>query len=162
MVYRWLLGSGYAAENIVIGGDSAGGGLAASALLKLRDDGAVLPAGAFLMSPMLDLTFSGPSVQSRAHLDPVVTLSALQTAADYYLWLFPNHYISSDALPFELTQAIAHWDIRLAAAHRLVPHISHAVLVEPDGSPVALQPALAGANTVSPQPDTITPKGPDD
>ncbi len=84
-----------------------------------------------------------------------------ETAADFYLWLFPNHYVSSDSLPFELTQAIAHWNVRLAAAHRLVPHISHAILVEPDGTPVALQPAMTGANTITAQPDTITPKDPD-
>lgn len=84
-VYRWLLGFGYTAKNIVIGGDSAGGGLAASTLLRLRDDHIDLPAAAFLMSPMLDLTFSGPSVGLRAPLDPVVTLGALQTAAEHYL-----------------------------------------------------------------------------
>lgn len=85
-----------------------------------------------------------------------------ETSADYYLWLFPNRYVSSDALPFELTQAIAHWDARLAAAHRLVPHISHAVLVEPDGTPVALEATLAGANTIAPQADSITPEDPED
>lgn len=84
-----------------------------------------------------------------------------ETAADYYLWLFPNRYVSSDSLPFALTQAVAHWDARLAAAHRLVPHISHALLVEPDGTPVALQPAMTGANSLAPQPDTVTPKAPD-
>lgn len=85
-----------------------------------------------------------------------------EAAANYYLWLFPNRYLSSDALPFALTQSIAHWDVRLAASHRLVPHISHAILVEPDGTPVELQPALAGANTIAPQPDTLTPRTPDD
>ncbi len=85
-----------------------------------------------------------------------------EQAADFYLWLFPSRYVSSDALPFALTQSIAHWDARLAAAHRLVPHISHAILVEPDGTPVELQPAMTGANTIAPQPDTITPKDPDD
>ena len=81
-----------------------------------------------------------------------------ETGADYYLWLFTNRYVSSDALPLALTQSIAHWDARLAAAHRLVPHVTHAILVEPDGTPVELKPALTGANTIAPQPDTITPK----
>ena len=67
-----------------------------------------------------------------------------QPQANYNLWLFTNHPLSPDALPFALTEAIAHWDIRLAAAHRLVPHIAHALLVEPDGSPVPLNPDLAG------------------
>ena len=80
-----------------------------------------------------------------------------QPAADYNLWLFANHPLDADTLPLALTQAIAHWNLRLAAAHRLVPHIAHALLVEPDGSPFALNPELAGANVIAPQPDTITP-----
>ncbi len=83
-----------------------------------------------------------------------------EPSADYYLWLFPNRNIPADALPFALTQSIPHWDARLSAAHRLVPHVTHAVLIEPDGTPVPLQPALAGANTIAPQPDTVTPRGP--
>jgi hypothetical protein len=51
--------------------------------------------------------------------------------------------------------------VRLAAAHRMVPHIAHALLVEPDGTPAALNPELAGANTIAPQPDTVTPAAPD-
>ncbi|HEX4156296.1 MAG TPA: hypothetical protein VHY48_11840 [Acidobacteriaceae bacterium] len=77
-----------------------------------------------------------------------------QAAADYNLWLYPNRDLSPDALPFALSSAIAHWDARLAAAHRLVPHIAHALLVEPNGSPYALTPSLVGANTLPPQPDT--------
>lgn len=81
-----------------------------------------------------------------------------QAAANYNLWLFPNRQLSPDALPLALTEALAHWDARLAAAHRLVPHIEHALLVEPTGQPFALDPALAGANTLPPQPDTVTPQ----
>ena len=77
-----------------------------------------------------------------------------EAAADYNLWLYANRELSADALPFALTDSLAHWDARLAAAHRLVPHIAHAVLIEPNGTPFALQAALAGANTMAPQPDT--------
>ncbi len=84
------------ARQVVLGGDSAGGGLVASTLVRLRDDGAALPAAAFLLSPMLDLTFSGPSVRSLAHVDTVVTLGALQAAADYYLaGRSPDHPLAS-------------------------------------------------------------------
>jgi hypothetical protein len=82
--------------------------------------------------------------------------------ADFNLWLFPNRNLSPDALPFAFTEAIAHWNARLAASHRLVPHIAHAIIVEPDGQPAAVNPALAGANTLAPQPDTLTPAAPEE
>jgi len=60
--------------------------------------------------------------------------------------------------PLMVFEAIAHWDARLATAHRLVPHIAHALIVEPDGKPFALDPQLAGANTIAPQADTTNSK----
>src|SRR5579875_293190 len=83
-----------------------------------------------------------------------------EAAANYDLWLFPNRDLSADALPLPLTEALAHWDARLAAAHRLVPHIAQAVLVEPNGAPFALKPELAGANSIAPQPDTTAADNP--
>lgn len=53
--YRWLLKQGFAAEHIVFAGDSAGGNLTLTTLLKLRDDGDPLPAGAACLSPATDL-----------------------------------------------------------------------------------------------------------
>ena len=79
--------------------------------------------------------------------------------ADYNLWIFSSQTLVADELPLALTEAIAHWDARLATAHRLVPHISNAVLVEPDGEPVTLTPSLTGANTIAPQPDTRQAQG---
>ncbi len=52
---------GYRAENIVIGGDSSGGNLALAMMLKIRDEGRKMPAGAFLLSPWTDMTMSGKS-----------------------------------------------------------------------------------------------------
>ncbi len=54
--YRWLLKQGIAAPNIVVAGDSAGGNLAITLLMKLRDDGDPLPAAAACLSPVTDLT----------------------------------------------------------------------------------------------------------
>lgn len=82
--------------------------------------------------------------------------------ADYNLWLFTNRQVSADAIPLALTEAIADWDARLASAHRGVPHIVHALLVEPNGQPFPLNPTLVGANTLPPQADTLTPKPSDD
>ena len=77
-----------------------------------------------------------------------------QAAANYNLWIYPNRDLSPDDLPTAFTESIAHWDARLAAAHRLVPHIANAVLIDPNGTAQALTPSLVGANTIAPQPDT--------
>lgn len=54
--YRWLLQQGYAANNIVIAGDSAGGNLALTTLMTLRDNGDPMPSAAACLSPSGDLT----------------------------------------------------------------------------------------------------------
>ena len=69
-VYRALLASGIVPENIVIAGDSAGGGLTVATLLLLRHTGDPLPAAAVLLSPFLDVTASGESATTRADRDP--------------------------------------------------------------------------------------------
>lgn len=55
-VYRWLLKGGISAQNILLAGDSAGGNLAITLLMKLRDSGEPLPAAAACLSPVTDLT----------------------------------------------------------------------------------------------------------
>lgn len=62
--YRWLLNHGYTESNIVFGGDSGGGGLALSALLRIRDDGLPLPAGTMVLSPYTDLACTGESYRT--------------------------------------------------------------------------------------------------
>lgn len=52
--YRWLLQQEIPARHIVIAGDSAGGNLTLTTLMKLRDDGDPLPAGAAALSPVTD------------------------------------------------------------------------------------------------------------
>ncbi len=69
-VYRALLADGYQARKIVFAGDSAGGGLAVASLLACRDAGLPMPAGAFLLSPWLDLSASGETMRSRDGRDP--------------------------------------------------------------------------------------------
>jgi epsilon-lactone hydrolase len=54
-VYRWLLKQGISAGNIVVAGDSAGGNLAITSLMNLRDHGDPLPAAAACLSPITDL-----------------------------------------------------------------------------------------------------------
>ncbi|RSK31693.1 alpha/beta hydrolase [Hymenobacter metallilatus] len=55
LAYRWLLAQGYAPTNIIVAGDSAGGGLALALLVALRDAGEALPAAAVGLSPWTDL-----------------------------------------------------------------------------------------------------------
>lgn len=56
--YQWLLAAGVRPDDIVIAGDSAGGGLTLSTLLTLRDAGTPMPAGAVLIGPWVDLAAS--------------------------------------------------------------------------------------------------------
>jgi acetyl esterase/lipase len=69
--YRWLLAQGIPAGSIALGGDSAGGGLALSTVVSLREAHQLLPAALFLLSPWTDLTFSGESHRTRAGIDPI-------------------------------------------------------------------------------------------
>ena len=81
--YRALL-EDRPANQIVIAGESAGGGLVAAALLALQNAGLALPAAAFLMSPWADLTLSGDSIITKAAVDPALTPDGLsRRAADY-------------------------------------------------------------------------------
>ncbi|KAI9570347.1 Alpha/Beta hydrolase protein [Boletus coccyginus] len=61
------------AENVVLAGDSAGGGLCLASLLYLRDNNYPLPGGAILFSPWVDLTLSCPSWDTNAAYDIVPT-----------------------------------------------------------------------------------------
>jgi acetyl esterase/lipase len=83
--YRWLVNEGFDPERIAIGGDSAGGGLAAALLVNLKNLGLPRPGCAILLSPWTDLSVSGESVKSNAKADVVLTERALVTMADHYL-----------------------------------------------------------------------------
>lgn len=80
--YQYLLKT-YPAKNIVIGGGSAGGNLAASCVLKIRDLGLPLPAGVLLFTPMTDLTEAGDSFRTLEDLDVVLRRSLFECGALY-------------------------------------------------------------------------------
>ena len=63
--YRWLLEQGVSPHQIVIVGESAGGGLCLATLLALRDKGLPLPAAAVALSPWTDLKLTGASHQTK-------------------------------------------------------------------------------------------------
>jgi monoterpene epsilon-lactone hydrolase len=57
LAYNWLLDNGFTAENIIIVGDSAGGGLALAIVLFLRDNNMPMPAGLITMSAWTNLNY---------------------------------------------------------------------------------------------------------
>ncbi len=83
--YRGLLGAGVAPGSIVVGGDSAGGGLTAAALLAIRDAGLDLPAAGVLISPWADLTNGSESYRTHADRDPLVFQEDIDRWRDAYL-----------------------------------------------------------------------------
>ncbi|MEO0766358.1 MAG: alpha/beta hydrolase [Pseudomonadota bacterium] len=83
--YRALLASGVDPAGLIVGGDSAGGNLAFSLLADLCAQGDPLPAGVFALSPLLDLSFSGDSIQTNVARDVVLPSTRLNEAAQAYL-----------------------------------------------------------------------------
>ncbi len=82
--YGHALDQGLAPEKLAVGGDSAGGGLTVATLVALRNAGKPLPAAGICISPWVDLTLSGESMQTKAGLDPIVTEASLRMMADAY------------------------------------------------------------------------------
>ena len=83
--YRWLLDQGHAANHIIVAGDSAGGNLTLALLLRARDEGLPLPAGAVALSPLADFTFSGDSVRRNDGVDDMFSASQMAALVPVYL-----------------------------------------------------------------------------
>ncbi|PLT35162.1 alpha/beta hydrolase [Bacillus sp. V5-8f] len=90
--YRWVVSSGVSPERIIIGGDSAGGGLTMATLLSLREAGDTLPAAAVLLSPWTDMEGTGESMESRASVDPWLNPEQTRQSPVLYIGsLDPRH-----------------------------------------------------------------------
>ncbi|KAI9027100.1 Alpha/Beta hydrolase protein [Hyaloraphidium curvatum] len=72
IAYKWLLAQGEKPSNIVLAGDSAGGGLTFGVATYLRDHGLPLPAGLAVFTPWVDATFSGPTIHLGDEFDMCV------------------------------------------------------------------------------------------
>jgi acetyl esterase/lipase len=83
--WRCVRRHGVAAAHIAVGGDSAGGGLTAALINRLRDAGEELPGCAWLVSPWTDLTMSGETLTSKDAVDPLIHRAYLGELADAYL-----------------------------------------------------------------------------
>ena len=82
--WNYLLSSGIDPGRIVIAGDSAGGSLAVVTAMRARDEGMPQAAGLVLLSPVLDWTFSGASIQRNDGLDPLFCASIVDRLQSYY------------------------------------------------------------------------------
>jgi acetyl esterase/lipase len=83
--WRFLLEQGYSPGNIVVGGDSAGGGLTLALITRLRDAGEALPGCLWLISPWTDLTLSGETLTTKDAVDPLIHKGYLDELADAYV-----------------------------------------------------------------------------
>jgi epsilon-lactone hydrolase len=83
--WRFLCAQGIPPSQIAIGGDSAGAGLTAALIARLRDAHEELPACAWLVSPWMDLTMSGSTLTSKDAVDPIIHKEYLNELVDAYL-----------------------------------------------------------------------------
>lgn len=125
--YQWLVRSeGFRPERIAITGDSAGGGLGLSLLLRLRDEGHELPACYVGLSPWTDLAGTGESMTELDELDPWLSAAMVAPAARAYAGQTPLDdpllsplYADLTGLPPMLVHVGSH-EILLDDARRLV------------------------------------------
>jgi len=82
--WNWMLTTGFDPARVVFAGDSAGGNLALVTAMRARDEGLPLPAALVLMSPVLDLTFSGASFVRNDGLDPMFRAATAARIGEWY------------------------------------------------------------------------------
>jgi len=83
--YRWLITEGHSPKRMIIAGDSAGGGLAVSTMVSLKENGSPLPAAGVCLSPWVDMEAIGESAKTKADIDPLVQIEPLLEMAKAYL-----------------------------------------------------------------------------
>jgi epsilon-lactone hydrolase len=82
-IYQGILSSGYKPENIIVSGESAGGGLCLATLLALKERNIPLPAAAVAISPWTDLTCSSDSYRTMNRVSPA-PLNSWYVFSEYY------------------------------------------------------------------------------
>lgn len=83
--YRWLLDQGIQPGHISTCGDSAGGGMCTTMVLKARDEGLPLPAAVMPLSPWYDMEGKGASLDSNSAVDVLVQREILMNMAATFL-----------------------------------------------------------------------------
>lgn len=90
-IYEWILSAGYKPENIIMAGESAGGGLCLATLLALKERNIALPVAAVAISPWTDLTCSSDSYRTKNN----VSLAPLNS------WIvFSKYYVGNNEATF--------------------------------------------------------------
>jgi monoterpene epsilon-lactone hydrolase len=123
--YEALLRSGTAPSDIVLAGESAGGGLVLATLVNAREHGLPLPAAAFVMSPYGDLTLAGTTMETKREVDPLLSRELLAARVPDYtsghdaaLGLISPVFADLSGLPPLMIQAGTH-EVLLDDAVRL-------------------------------------------
>lgn len=83
--YAWLLDQGIEPKHIALTGDSAGGGLAITTILRIREQGLPLPAATMPLSPWLDMDGGGATFESNRERDVLVSREIIQNMAATFL-----------------------------------------------------------------------------
>ena len=83
--YRWLLEQGCAPRSIAFAGDSAGGAMVVSVMVRALRGGLPLPAAGAAFSPWANLEHTGASATNRDGLDPLCTREMLSQMASLFL-----------------------------------------------------------------------------
>jgi epsilon-lactone hydrolase len=125
--YLWMLDSGVPADRIVLGGDSAGGGLVLSVLTTLKRQDLPPPAGILALCPAVDLSYD-EEIELPAEPQPALSIAQLRSFAAAYLGDTSPHDEVVNALRADLTgyppmliQA-GTGDVLGRDAHRLAEH----------------------------------------
>ena len=130
--YEALLHDGVAPLDIAFAGESAGGGLTIATLINARDHGLSLPAAALVMSPYVDLTLAGTTMETKHEVDPLLSREALQARITDYtsgedagLPLISPVFADLSGLPPMIIQAGSH-EVLLDDAVRVAGHAATA------------------------------------
>ncbi|MBQ3104395.1 MAG: alpha/beta hydrolase [Lachnospiraceae bacterium] len=82
--WDYLMLLGYGAKEVILAGDSAGGNLALSLALRLKQENRRLPGGLVLLSPWTDMLATGRSYLTKAEIDPILNIAYLRQMTDNY------------------------------------------------------------------------------
>jgi acetyl esterase/lipase len=83
--YRWLLDEGIDARHVALTGDSSGGGLSITTMLRARDLGLPTAAALMLMSPWVDMAVSNETFESNRETEAFFFKEAVESLAAMFL-----------------------------------------------------------------------------